>query len=153
MAKMNASGRDLLEQMRAAIADAYPELVDKTWDPLISMAVFAANPDLSAAMKFSANREIAQYVYAKRKAVEIEADGEGMRVLLVQFSDKGFIIDQQSSQRIEDHSNGNGTRLADPEPLDVPLAGNAPEQPQDDAQGRFAPGLGDDDLRGDRHLQ
>jgi len=154
MAKLNASGRDLLEQMRAAIEAEYAdEEADETgrkWDPLIEMAVYAANRSLSPAMRFAANREIAQYVYAKRKAIELDPSSD-LRVLLVQFSDKGFIIDQ-SAERIEDQ-NGNGTRVENAKPALLQPPVDAPEQSQLDQNGRLAPGQGDDDLRGDRNIQ
>lgn len=135
MPKLNASGRDLLKQMQTAIEEVHGAKLERSWDPLIEMAVFAASPDLSKAQKFAANREIAQYIYAKRKAVELDADAGGMRIMLVQFSksDNGFIIEQdQQPALIEDQSHAS-TRQSDPEPSGEQSVGDASHPPEADA--------------------
>lgn len=117
MTKLKAAGRDLLEQMRAAIAEAYPDHEFKReYDPIVEMGIFAANPDLSAAMRFSANREIAQYIYAKKRSIEGDGDIGGIRVLLVQFSkDQGLLIENgvEVINGESDGSNGRQVRAID----------------------------------------
>lgn len=92
MAKLNTDGNDLLEQMRAAIAEAWQAQAPKAhlYDPLIEMAIYAASPTgLSPAQKFAANREIAQYIHAKRKSVEHSGDAGGLTILLARFTADG----------------------------------------------------------------
>ena len=46
------------------------------FDPIMRMAEIAANPENDDALKLSAWKEVAQYVYPKLKAVEV-SQGEG----------------------------------------------------------------------------
>lgn len=106
--KLNSSGSDLLQQMRAAIDEHWgAQAPPRPYDPLIEMAIYAASPSgLTAAQKFHANREIAQYIHSKKKSVEHTGNDNGVRVLLVEFTrdGKGVIIDG-SSEVIENPSS------------------------------------------------
>jgi hypothetical protein len=58
----------------ARLAAKYPE-----YDPVIEMAAIANDPEADQQLRFNANKEVAQYMHAKRKAIEHSGpDGEGI---------------------------------------------------------------------------
>lgn len=50
----------------AAIREAFPD-----YDPLVAMVRLANDPTKDDQLRFNAHKEIAQYMYPKRKAVEL----------------------------------------------------------------------------------
>ena len=57
-------------------------------DPIEGMATIAADPTASLELKLQAFKELAQYVAPKRKAVEMEIEGNGsFNINVVRFSD------------------------------------------------------------------
>ncbi len=87
MAKLKRTAEDLLAQCREAIAEEYPDSTpDRDWDPLVEMAVLANDPNLARPLRAGLNKELANYFYAKRKAIEHSGGDTGAQVLLVQFS-------------------------------------------------------------------
>ena len=92
MARISRSTADLLKEMREAIALEHGESRAERWDPLIELAVYAADPALPPIQKATANRELAQYLYPKLKAVEHTGGGGGLTLLLARFSEDGRVI-------------------------------------------------------------
>lgn len=86
--KISTSADELLEMCHEAIGQAYPDATpDRPWNPLIEMAVFANDPELPRNLKAGLNKELANYFYAKKKAVEHTGDSQGTRVMLVKYSE------------------------------------------------------------------
>lgn len=52
-------------ELKDRLAEAYPD-----YDPVMAMAALANDPAADPIVRFNASKEVAQYVHAKRKAVE-----------------------------------------------------------------------------------
>lgn len=67
----NKKTQDLYDQIQAAVkeingADGY--------DPVIQMAILATKEGVDDQLRFNCHKEIAPYIHAKRKAVEVSGD-------------------------------------------------------------------------------
>lgn len=102
MAKIKQSTEDLLEMLQKAVEDEYGPS-DDPYNPLKRMAVAAENPGLSLAVRAGLNKEVAQYVYAKKKAMEVTGmDNTGPQIYLMQFSEQtgdGLVIVDPATQK------------------------------------------------------
>lgn len=65
------------------------KLKELNCDPIEALANIAQDPNNTPELRFQANKELAQYVAPKRKAVELDAtmDG-GLNVNVVSFNEK-----------------------------------------------------------------
>ncbi len=69
-------------------AEIEEKLAALNCDPIEGMATIAADPTASLELKLQAFKELAQYVAPKRKAVEMEIEGNGsFNINVVRFSD------------------------------------------------------------------
>jgi hypothetical protein len=60
------------------IRERYPD-----YDPLRAMIEMANEPDADPGLRFAAHKEVAGYIYPKRKAVEVSGeDGEKLDVTI-----------------------------------------------------------------------
>lgn len=66
----NKDKAELLQQIRDHIGD-------QEYHPVFAMAEIAVDEEMGNDMRFSAHREVAQYVAPKLKSVEHTADGDG----------------------------------------------------------------------------
>lgn len=64
----------------AAMQEKYPD-----YDPVMAMIEIANDPEVDNALRLTASKEVAQYVYPKRKAVE--HSGPGGTPLIQVFND------------------------------------------------------------------
>lgn len=52
-----------------------PERVPDGYHPVLAMAVDAQDPDLTTIQRSNLNNQVAQFLFPKRKAVEVKGDG------------------------------------------------------------------------------
>tara|TARA_Y100000401_G_scaffold117424_1_gene126171 strand:+ start:590 stop:880 length:291 start_codon:yes stop_codon:yes gene_type:complete len=57
-------------------------------DPIEALAMISKDPANTPELRFQANKELAQYVAPKRKAVELDSMAGGINVNLVKFSEQ-----------------------------------------------------------------
>lgn len=92
MAGKRLSGKereDLMDEIRQLVAKVYPNR-NRPFNPLMEIALIAANPNLPASTTYKANVELAQYFFAKPKAIETEPEAErNISIQIMQFPGAG----------------------------------------------------------------
>lgn len=67
-------------ELRDRLAEKYPD-----YDPVMAMVDLANDPSADPFMRFTASKEVAQYIHPKRKAIEHSGkDGEPLPTPVVQ---------------------------------------------------------------------
>lgn len=62
---------------------------ERNYDPVLAMIDIAQDENADPAMRLQAHKEVAQYVYPKRKALEHSIDGDaGFKVVLEDYTSK-----------------------------------------------------------------
>ena len=75
-------------------------------DPIEALAMIAKDTNNTAELRFQANKELAQYIAPKRRAVEMDAaiDG-GIKVNLLSFADIGKLEEEKESSEALTYEN------------------------------------------------
>lgn len=68
----------IIDEINEAGRELYgPSLSGRDYHPLVELGIAAMDPKLPASQKIAANSKLAEFLFAKKKAVEVEGDGAG----------------------------------------------------------------------------
>ncbi len=102
-----------LEEVQRELADYYGPQMDgqPAFDPLKVMAFAAADPATSIQARAKVSRDLAEFLFAKKRAVEVDGDlGNDFMVQIVYHGEDGQ-LKQAKAEAIE---HGEPERLAPP---------------------------------------
>ena len=108
----NRRTRDLLDMIRGQFPN---------YHPVLAMCAIATDESLSMELRFAAHREVAQYVAAKRKSVELETTDESATQVRSIVINAISISPGATESTIEPIRTIRGPQLIDAEPENVDL--------------------------------
>jgi hypothetical protein len=90
-----------------------PERVADAYHPVLNMAVDAQDPDLTTLQRSNLNDKVAQFLFPKKKAVEVKGDGYAVPTIqIINYGEpKSVAVEQR-----EAIPHGEGQRSALPAP-------------------------------------
>jgi hypothetical protein len=117
--------RQMIREVHGPIADA--DIMMRDFDPLLTMAVAATDPNVPLQSKAKIGKDLAEFLYAKKKAVEVDGDfGSDPTIQVVVWGGEGQV--QRVSKAEELRTLGHEESA----PAELPAIEAAEMQPDDD---------------------